>query len=211
MLELNLVTQNSLGSWDTPLSPEIRTSSITFPRFTANLAGLYQFYVAGFLDSKEILAIQIQINTVGKFPLINIAQMMIDHIFPLLGNNFAELTSSNEYTLLSGNNIFYTDTTLVCVTSDTSVVPVWSYRETQQGNDSTPTGVWDATTGISTLDISTSQQGYYTCTMMGSPVYNVATFNLLYTQSELIGFASIVQRYNSINCVSHHTKVNRDS
>ena len=99
-------------------------------------------------------------------------------IYSLLGSNFAELTSSNEYTLLSGNNIFYTDTTLVCVTSDTSVEPVWTYRETQQGSDSTPTNViWDTSTGISRLDIVTTQQGYYTCTIAGGDSYNVGIFN----------------------------------
>ena len=64
-LEINLVTQNSLGRWDTPLSPEITTHITTIPEFTANLAGLYKFYVMNFLGNEE-LAIQIQINTVGK-------------------------------------------------------------------------------------------------------------------------------------------------
>ena len=64
-LEVNLLTQNSLGRWDTPLSPEISTQSTTIPEFTANLAGLYKFYVINFLNNEE-LAIQIQINTVGK-------------------------------------------------------------------------------------------------------------------------------------------------
>ena len=105
----------------------------------------------------------------------------------LLGSNFAELTSSNEYTLLSGNNIFYTDTTLVCVTSDTSGEPVWSYRVTQQGSDSAPPGVvWDLTTGVSKLDIVTTQPGYYACTITGGSIYTVAIFNPDITTSELI-------------------------
>ena len=104
----------------------------------------------------------------------------------LLGSNFAELTSPNEYTLLSGNNIFYTDTTLVCVTNDTSIEPIWSYRETQLGNDSTVNGLWDNSTGISTLGIITSQQGYYTCTITGVSSYHVAIFNPNFTTSELI-------------------------
>ena len=69
MLELNLVTQNSLGSWDTPLSPEINTSSITFPRFTANLAGLYKFYVIN-LQGVEEVAIQIHITLIGENMII---------------------------------------------------------------------------------------------------------------------------------------------
>ena len=105
----------------------------------------------------------------------------------LLGSNFAELTSSNEYTLLSGNNIFYTDTTLVCVTSDTSVEPTWSYRETQQERLRRPADViWDPSPGISKLDIVTTQQGYYTCTITGGSVYTVAMFKPDITTSELM-------------------------
>ena len=62
-------------------------------------------------------------------------------------------------------------------------MPVWTYRETQQGSDSTPTGViWDTSTGISRLDIVTTQQGYYTCTTSDS--YSIAIFNPDITTSE---------------------------
>ena len=104
---------------------------------------------------------------------------------PLLGSNFAELTS-NGYTLLSGNSIFYTDTTLVCVTSDTRE-PIWIYKKTQQRDSTSTTGkIWDSSTGISTLDIVTSRQGYYTCTVTGESIYTVAIFNPVITTSELI-------------------------
>ena len=109
------------------------------------------------------------------------------YIISFLGSNFAELTSSDEYTLLSGNNIFYTDTTLVCVTSNTSIQPVWIYRETQGGRLKRPTGViWDVSTGISRLDIVTTEQGYYTCTITGVQTYNVAIFKPDVTTSELM-------------------------
>ena len=109
----------------------------------------------------------------------------IDYL--LLGSNFAELTSSNEYTLLSGNNIFYTDTTLVCVTNDTSIEPTWSYKETQQGRLRRPAGViWNPFTGISRLDIVITQPGYYTCATTGGSAYIVATFNSDITTSELV-------------------------
>ena len=65
MLEVNLVTQNNLGRWVTPHSPEITDSSTTISEFTVNQAGLYQFYVKNFQDTEE-LAIQIQISVTGK-------------------------------------------------------------------------------------------------------------------------------------------------
>ena len=65
MLVVNLAIQNSLGRWVTPHTPEIEASTTTISEFTANLAGLYQFYVKNFQDTEE-LAIQIQISVTGK-------------------------------------------------------------------------------------------------------------------------------------------------
>ena len=140
-----------------------------------------------FLGDEELLAIQIKISAIGKKTIL---PQVYSHsiIYSLLGSNFAELTSSNEYTLLSGNNIFYTDTTLVCVTSDTSVVPVWNYRSIQQDSFVRATGeVLDTSTGISTLDIVTTRQGHYACTVSGDS-YDAAIFNRDVTTSELINF-----------------------
>ena len=64
-LKVNLVTPNNLGRWETPHNPEITDLSTTISEFTANLAGLYQFYVTNFISVEE-LAIQIQISVIGK-------------------------------------------------------------------------------------------------------------------------------------------------
>ena len=56
-----------------------------------------------------------------------------------------------------------------------------------------PTGViWDATTGISTLDISTTKQGYYTCTISGGDSYNAAILNPDITTCKLINSPLII-------------------
>ena len=64
MLEVNLVAYNNLGRWETPISPEITDSSTAIFIFTANLAGIYNFYVRNFLGDEE-LAIQIRISAIG--------------------------------------------------------------------------------------------------------------------------------------------------
>ena len=64
-LQVNLVTENSLGRWDTPLTTESPISSIVISELTANLAGFYKFYVTNFLGDED-LAIQIQISAIGK-------------------------------------------------------------------------------------------------------------------------------------------------
>ena len=66
---------------------------------------------------------------------------------------------------------------LACVTGTSP--PQWSYKEVQTDNYvSLPPTSWDSTTGISTLTITTAQQGYYTCTpIAGGTTYTVAIFN----------------------------------
>ena len=80
--------------------------------------------------------------------------------------------------MLSGNNIFYTDTTLVCATSGVSE-PSWEYKAVQTDTYMTQLSTsWDNTTGISTLTIATTQLGYYMCTpIAGETTYTVAIIN----------------------------------
>ena len=97
----------------------------------------------------------------------------------LLGTNFAEITSQGIYSILSGNEVFYADTTLACATSGIAQ-PQWRYKDNQLANDvSRSSTTWIPATGISTLSITTTQQGYYTCTpIAGRDTYTVAIFNI---------------------------------
>ena len=90
----------------------------------------------------------------------------------------AEFTSGEEYSILSGNEVFYANTTLVCATS-VATEPSWKYEAVQTDTYISQTATsWDSTTGISTLTITTTQQGYYTCTpIAGETTYTVAIFN----------------------------------
>ena len=69
-LRINLVTEVNFGRWETSHGIEIPSLSIVFSEFTANLTGLYKFFVKTFHRNEE-LAIQILINAVGKIALIN--------------------------------------------------------------------------------------------------------------------------------------------
>ena len=77
-----------------------------------------------------------------------------------------------------GNDVFYDDTTLVCATSVANE-PIWTSKAVQTDNYIPESSTsWDSTTGISTLAITTTQQGYYTCTpIAGGITYTVAIFN----------------------------------
>ena len=111
------------------------------------------------------------------------------------GTNFAEISSQGEYNILSGNEVFYTDTTLACAASDASE-PSWEYKEVQTDTymNQQPTS-WDSTTGISTLTITTSLQGYYTCTPIAEgTTYTVAIFNLDVTTSKLSNLHNLSEK-----------------
>ena len=114
-----------------------------------------------------------------------VSELIYTDIFYIIWNNilplgvyFAELTSQGENNILSGNEIFNASTTLVCATSGASEPP-WQYKAVQTDNYISQSATsWDSTTGISTLTITTTQQGYYTCTpIAGGITYTVAIFN----------------------------------
>ena len=96
-----------------------------------------------------------------------------------LGSNFAEETSPGVYIILLGNNVFFTAKKLVCATNDTSQQVKWFYRRTQDSapNDSSGFAKWNSTSGLSKLDITESENGYFTCEIQsGSSSYSAAKF-----------------------------------
>ena len=97
----------------------------------------------------------------------------------LLGTNFAQVSTPGNYAILSGNNIFYTATSLVCATNDTSQQIQWTHQSNLDANTTiVSTSTWNNATGISTLDIMMTKHGYYTCTPIpGGTSYRVGIFN----------------------------------
>ena len=90
--------------------------------------------------------------------------------------------------MLNGNNIFYTNTALVCATNDTSQQIQWTHQPKldSEANDVTGLSTTNYATGISTLDIRTSTQGYYTCIPIpGETNYMVGIFDRDTTIGEL--------------------------
>ena len=193
VLSQNVVLQAILeGRWQLPYGSSIDGRSLEIELFTKNLAGLYEFYTAG-LEETEVLAIQIEITAIGKYvALYESLIVSVYELFTPIGGTFAEVKSPEVYNILYGNEVFYTDTTLACATSATSL-PQWSYKEVQTDTYIIVSSTtWDSDTGISTLTINIIQQGYYTCTIAGESVYNIAIFNPDITTSELfICFMSI--------------------
>ena len=77
-------------------------------------------------------------------------------------NVFGEVTGST-YSPLEDNRVLISDTTLYCVTENKNTPEVmWSYVDLAcTSTDLTSTT--DASTGVSTIQVSTTQPGYYSC------------------------------------------------
>ena len=106
-----------------------------------------------------------------------------------LGSNFAEVTSPGVYIILSGNNVFFTAKKLVCATNDTSQQVKWFYRRTQDLDSIDLSGIanWNSTSGLSKLDITTSENGYFTCEIQtGGSSFSAALFEKDITIGETI-------------------------
>ena len=79
-----------------------------------------------------------------------------------LVNVFGEVTGST-YSSLEDNTILMSDTTLYCVTENKNITQVmWSYVDLA-GTKTDLTSTTDASTGVSTIQVYTTQPGYYSC------------------------------------------------
>ena len=145
---------------------------------------MYSFYVTSWNGSEE-LAFQIQINAIGMLQnLVNIRTSKSELINSVisLGTNLAEFNIPGGYRVIEDNTVFYANSTVVCATIDTSQIIQWFYVSTQTGNEVNLTSLanWNNSTGISIIEIETSQQGYYSCEIMtdsGVTAYTIAIFD----------------------------------
>ena len=154
------------GKWVLPDNTNTTNGRIETSVFTVRDGGLYRYYIENW-DGQEVIAIQVNISPVGT--------------------NFAEKIPSG-YKILSNNAILYENTTLVCATNDTSQQIEWKYLPTQNSSfiNMTSFSSWNSTIGISTLDILSSQIGYYSCEIVtggGLIIYTAAVF----VSEEIIG------------------------
>ena len=79
-----------------------------------------------------------------------------------LVNVFGEVTGST-YSSLEDNSVLTSNTTLYCVTENENTPEVmWSYVDLA-GTSTDLTSTTDASTGVSTIQVSTTQPGYYSC------------------------------------------------
>ena len=88
--------------------------------------------------------------------------LVIIRVSCVLVNVFGEVTGST-YSSLEDNTVLISDTTLYCVTENKNTPEVmWSYVDLA-GTSTDLTSTTDASTGVSTIQVYTTQPGYYSC------------------------------------------------
>ena len=93
---------------------------------------------------------------------------MINYLFLLtrtLVDLFGQITGTT-YSSLSNNSVLTSNTTLYCVTENKDTPQVnWSYVDLA-GTTSNLTSLTDATTGVSNIQVFTTEPGFYTCEVL---------------------------------------------
>ena len=90
--------------------------------------------------------------------------------------------TGSTYSSLEDNTILNADTTLYCITENTNTPQVmWSYVDLA-GTSTDVTSTTDASTGVSTIEVYTTQPGYYSCEVTenvgDTKVYTAGVLNL---------------------------------
>ena len=81
----------------------------------------------------------------------------------LAGSSFGKQIDSSIFKTLSDNSILISNTTLYCITDSSSTPEVeWSYEDVS-GTRTDLSAMTDASTGVSSLSVTTDVPGYYSC------------------------------------------------
>ena len=113
----------------------------------------------------------------------NIICLLNSSLF-LLVNAFGRITDST-YSSLADNTVLSSDTTLYCVTENKDTPQVtWSYLNLD-GIRTNLTSTTGTSTGVSIMQVSTTQPGYYTCEVSQNGGMNTVTYTAVMRDTDI--------------------------
>ena len=113
----------------------------------------------------------------------NIICLLNSSLF-LLVNAFGRITDST-YSSLADNTVLSSDTTLYCVTENKDTPQVtWSYLNLD-GIRTNLTSTTGTSTGVSIIQVSTTQPGYYTCEVSQNGGMNTVTYTAVMRDTDI--------------------------
>ena len=123
----------------------------------------------------------------------NIICLLNSSLF-LLVNAFGRITDST-YSSLADNTVLSSDTTLYCVTENKDTPQVtWSYLNLD-GIRTNLTSTTDTSTGVSIIQVSTTQPGYYTCEVSQNGGMNTVTYTAVMRDTSIYTGMQFVFRH----------------
>ena len=123
----------------------------------------------------------------------NIICLLNSSLF-LLVNAFGRITDST-YSSLADNTVLSSDTTLYCVTENKDTPQVtWSYLNLD-GIRTNLTSTTDTSTGVSIIQVSTTQPGYYTCEVSQNGGMNTVTYTAVMRDTDIYTGMQFVFRH----------------
>ena len=123
----------------------------------------------------------------------NIICLLNSSLF-LLVNAFGQIVDST-YSSLADNTVLTSDTTLYCVTENKDTPQVtWSYLNLD-GIRTNLTSTTDTSTGVSIIQVSTTQPGYYTCEVSQNGGMNTVTYTAVMRDTSIYTGMQFVFRH----------------
>ena len=99
------------------------------------------------------------------------------------------------YSSLADNTVLTSDTTLYCVTENKDTPQVtWSYLNLD-GIRTNLTSTTDTSTGVSIIQVSTTQPGYYTCEVSQNGGMNTVTYTAVMRDTSIYTGMQFVFRH----------------
>ena len=171
--QVQLTTNLGSGTWHTPLS-NVTDTTHTIQTFTLTSQGRYTFSTNRTWDGSDRQIFMIDIAAIGLLIYsfcANSNTFLL--VYYISGTPFAIENSAGEYDVIANNEIFYSDTKLVCLTDSNTAVS-WFYQASTLPSTRTAVSSNNITDisseGISILPTSISSQGFYSCDISNNGV-----------------------------------------
>ena len=166
------LSANLPGTWKLPDDTYISGQSISYVSLEYQYFGLYQYLINNW-DGNEIVAIQITLIPDGKYKFIT--QVMPVIIYINIGYVVTDPISISDAPIQNDSIIIATQDgpTIDCAVSNLSDNVQWTFRSQTDSavTDITSTATFSEETGFSTLVVTASEPGYYSCIINTQSVY----------------------------------------
>ena len=184
ILNLRLSTQDLLisvttpGRWKLPDDTYVTSLMLSFATLNNDTFGLYQFYIINW-DGIEVCSIQIILLQGGKYMIYYILNIMCYEVsFQSDYTNTPSISTSTLGTIQNDSTLVLNNETITvsCGISNQTNRVHWYYKSYYDSEviDKTSLSTFSVQTGVSSLEVSSNQPGYYSCVINANSLYTIS-------------------------------------